>query len=99
MHRKLLLSVFLYNEYGPTEATIWSTVYDTTSYSGTGTVPIGVPNIRTQAYILDQQLEPVPVGAPGELDLGGAGVGRGYVHMADRTAQVFLPSMYQATSV
>ncbi|SFO07909.1 natural product biosynthesis luciferase-like monooxygenase domain-containing protein [Roseovarius lutimaris] len=75
------------NMYGPTETTIWSTTAP--AVAGTGVAPIGTPIANTQAYILDDAMRPVPVGAPGELWIGGDGVTRGYLHRHDLTADRF----------
>ena len=79
----------LWNMYGPTETTIYSTVHEVTP--GSGPVPIGRPIADTTAYILDPRGQPVPVGVAGELHLGGAGLARGYRHREDLTAQRFAP--------
>ena len=57
-------------------------------------MPIGRPIQNIRAYILDQQLMPVPIGVVGDLYIGGVGVGRGYLHDAERTAKVFLPDPF-----
>ncbi|QBZ90211.1 amino acid adenylation domain-containing protein [Pseudomonas viciae] len=81
--------ITLYNEYGPTEATVWASVHRCTAQDR-GTVPIGraIPNSRL--YVLDEQREPVPLGVPGELYVGGAGVARGYLDRASLNAEHFL---------
>src|SRR5262249_2717703 len=66
-----------FNLYGPTEATIWSTVAECND--GERKPPIGGPIPNTQTYILDRQMQPVPVGVAGELHIGGIGVSRGYL--------------------
>ncbi|HEY2499099.1 MAG TPA: amino acid adenylation domain-containing protein, partial [Candidatus Angelobacter sp.] len=81
-----------YNVYGPTECTVDSTVHHITSTDGRPT--IGRPLGNTQIYILDMSLEPVPVGVPGELYIGGMGVTRGYNNEPVMTAQAFLPDPF-----
>ena len=82
------------NAYGPTEITVWATVADC---SKSGKPDIGRPIMNTQIYILDKALEPVPVGAPGEICIGGAGVARGYLNRPDLTAQAFIPNPFVDT--
>ncbi|HEU4768417.1 MAG TPA: amino acid adenylation domain-containing protein, partial [Pyrinomonadaceae bacterium] len=81
------------NGYGPTEATIGSSLYH---YDGSHAdePPIGRPLSNTQIYLLDQCLNPVPVGAAGELHIGGAGVARGYLGRPDLTAEKFIPDPF-----
>jgi thioesterase domain-containing protein/acyl carrier protein len=79
----------LWNMYGPTETTIWSTVRRVTP-GRTATVPIGKPIANTQVYVLDPAFEPVPIGVPGELFIGGDGVARGYLHREELTAERFI---------
>ncbi|HEX6083721.1 MAG TPA: amino acid adenylation domain-containing protein [Thermoanaerobaculia bacterium] len=79
----------LWNMYGPTETTIWSTVRRVTP-GRTATVPIGKPIANTQVYVLDPALEPVPIGVPGELHIGGDGVARGYLNRPELTAERFI---------
>jgi amino acid adenylation domain-containing protein len=78
----------LWNVYGPTETTIWSTVYPVTA--GTGPVPIGYPIANTTTYILDPAGRPVPIGVAGDLFIGGTGVTRGYLHRSELTAERFV---------
>ncbi len=78
----------LWNLYGPTETTIWSTA--SRVQSGSGSVSIGHPISNTTAYILDARQHPVPIGVPGELYLGGAGVANGYRGRPDLTADKFV---------
>lgn len=79
----------LWNLYGPTETTIWSTVHRIEAV--TPTIPIGKAIANTQVYVLDPQRQPVPVGVPGELYIGGAGLAHGYLHRPDLTAEKFVP--------
>jgi acyl-coenzyme A synthetase/AMP-(fatty) acid ligase len=83
------------NLYGPTETTIWSTVYQCREEEGR-VVPIGVPLANTQVYILDGWGEPVPVGVAGELYLGGAGVARGYLNRPELTAERFVVNPFSS---
>ena len=66
-HYQFLPSATLYNEYGPTEATVWCSVYRTTRQETGARVPIGKPIDRMQLYVLDAGLEPVPIGVPGSF--------------------------------
>jgi len=78
----------LWNLYGPTESTIWSTHYRVERVDGA--VPIGRPIANTEIYILDRYLKPVPVGVPGELHIGGSGLARGYLNRAELTEKKFI---------
>ncbi|WP_439111429.1 MupA/Atu3671 family FMN-dependent luciferase-like monooxygenase [Lentibacter sp.] len=80
------------NMYGPTETTIWSTTE--TVQGGEDTVNIGTPIANTQVYVLDENMQPCPVGVAGELFIGGAGVARGYFQREDLTAERFLPNPF-----
>ncbi|MFT7136938.1 MAG: natural product biosynthesis luciferase-like monooxygenase protein, partial [Akkermansiaceae bacterium] len=80
------------NMYGPTETTIWSTTQ--TAEAGQGAVPIGTPIANTQVYVLDDAMQPTPIGIAGELYIGGAGVTRGYFQRDDLTAERFLPNPF-----
>jgi amino acid adenylation domain-containing protein len=82
----------LWNLYGPTEATIWSTKFKVESTGGL--IPIGRPVANTQVYVLDDAGHLVPIGVPGELCIGGAGVARGYRNRPDLTAGSFVPDPF-----
>jgi amino acid adenylation domain-containing protein len=87
------------NHYGPTETTVGSTTLvleDYPSAYATRSVPIGRPISNTRCYVLDEQAEPVPIGAPGQLYIGGAGVADGYVGRPDLTSERFLRDPFAA---
>ena len=82
----------LWNMYGPTETTIWSTVHEVKGDDRK--VLIGRPIANTQVYLLDEQLQPVPAGAEGELHIGGDGLASGYLNRPDLTAEKFVPNPF-----
>jgi amino acid adenylation domain-containing protein len=88
--------VRLINCYGPTEATIGATMFDLSRLGATELVgrqlPIGKPLPNIQVYVLDAYLQPVAVGIPGELYIGGVGVARGYLHRPELTQEKFIPN-------
>ncbi len=86
------------NAYGPTEATITATLYEPdaerTRCSSATAVPIGRPIANVQVYLLDAGLRPVPIGVPGEIHIGGAGMARGYLNLPALTAERFTPDPF-----
>ena len=84
----------LINHYGPTETTIGSLTLHLKDYdwqnSRSASIPIGRPLANTRIYVLDAELQPLPIGVPGELYIAGAGVSRGYLGQPERTAERFL---------
>ena len=82
------------NVYGPTETTVWSTAAPIDKAGGP--ITIGRPIANTQLYIVDQQLRPVPIGAQGELLIGGAGVTRGYLNRPELTAERYVRDPFSA---
>ena len=81
------------NHYGPTETTVGSLTFDASDarlQEGARSVPIGFPIANTQVYVLDRHLRPVPLGVPGELYIGGAGVTSGYLNKPEQTAERFI---------
>ena len=79
----------VWNMYGPTETTIWSSVHQAKAGEA-AVVPIGRPIGNTTMYVLDRNMEPVPVGVRGELYIGGSGVARGYLGAPQLTAERFV---------
>lgn len=86
--------VELFNEYGPTEATVWASVHRCVPTPGRQSVPIGRPIANTRIYILDAQGGRVQIGVVGELHIGGAGVARGYWDWPELTAERFVPDPF-----
>jgi len=82
----------LWNMYGPTETTIWSTCSKIESEQAT--IVIGRPIANTDIFILDELLQPVPIGVSGELHIGGDGLARGYLKRPDLTAEKFIASPF-----
>ncbi|HZM01643.1 MAG TPA: amino acid adenylation domain-containing protein [Candidatus Saccharimonadales bacterium] len=85
----------LVNGYGPTESTTFAVCYEIKEVpENAASIPIGRPISNTTVYILDRHLQPVPVGVPGELHLGGDGLARGYLNRPDLTAAKFIPNPF-----
>jgi amino acid adenylation domain-containing protein len=84
----------LWNMYGPTETTIWSSCTRITA--GAEPITVGGPIANTQFYILDRNDQPLPIGIPGELHIGGDGVARGYYQRDALTAEKFVPNPFTA---
>ncbi|MDJ0732638.1 MAG: amino acid adenylation domain-containing protein [Nostocaceae cyanobacterium] len=93
-HSQQLPETSLFNEYGPTEGTVWSSLYTLYPYQEPLKISIGRPIANTQFYILDQALQPLPVGIPGELYIHGVGLTRGYLNRPDLTAERFIPNPF-----
>lgn len=81
------------NMYGPTETTVWSSTYQVAPEATR--LPVGRPIANTQLYIVDANLQPVPIGTTGELLIGGAGVARGYLGRPELTAQRFIANPFR----
>jgi amino acid adenylation domain-containing protein/thioester reductase-like protein len=85
----------LHNLYGPTEAAIDVTAWKCQREDQGHTVPLGRPISNIQLYILDEYLQPVPIGFPGELFIGGVGVAKGYINQPKLTSERFLPDPFR----
>ncbi|MGB7440979.1 MAG: amino acid adenylation domain-containing protein [Coleofasciculaceae cyanobacterium] len=86
----------IFNHYGPTEATVGALTYPINPeipHPGK-TVPLGRPLANTQIYLLNSSRQPVPIGVPGELYIGGAGVARGYLNRPELTAEKFITNPF-----
>ncbi|MCB0275466.1 MAG: amino acid adenylation domain-containing protein [Calditrichaeota bacterium] len=93
-HLETLPECRLVNEYGPSEATVWSTVFDCGELGKRRRVPIGRPIPNSRAYVLDAQGRRVAPGLPGELCLGGPGIAAGYLNQAELTRERFIPNPF-----
>ncbi|NYJ37761.1 non-ribosomal peptide synthetase [Nocardiopsis aegyptia] len=93
-HHDVSPDVELFNEYGPTEATVWSTFTRCRPDAEARSVPIGVPIPGARVYTLDGRGVPVPPGVAGELSLAGHGIARGYLNRPGLTAERFAPDPF-----
>ncbi|GAA0373346.1 non-ribosomal peptide synthetase [Bacillus horti] len=88
----------LHNLYGPTEATVDVSYFDC-SEEGLNVIPIGKPIDNIKLYVLNPDLNLQPIGCPGELCIGGVGVGRGYINKAELTAEKFISNPFETDQV
>ena len=93
-HQTLLSRARLFNEYGPTEGTVWSTVYQAGVPNEGTTVSIGQPIAGVKIYLLDAHMRPVSIGMLGEVHIAGEGVARAYHNRPDLTAEKFIPDPF-----
>ena len=91
-----LPGVELHNLYGPTETAIEVTAWSSSAGTSAANIPIGRPIANTRIYILDPFREPVPIGEPGEIHIGGVQVGRGYLNRPELTAERFIANPFVA---
>jgi amino acid adenylation domain-containing protein/non-ribosomal peptide synthase protein (TIGR01720 family)/FkbM family methyltransferase len=87
------------NHYGPTETTVGVLTYQLDAdrvAAGTPTLPLGRPLANTHVYVLDPHQQPVPIGVPGELYIGGRSLARGYLHRRGLTAEKFVPDPFSS---
>lgn len=95
--RSLAPSCTIFNEYGPTEATVAVLLHrlpESMTDRRSATVPIGRPYANCRVYVLEADLEPAPIGVPGEIYIGGESVARGYLHQPGLTAARFIPDPF-----
>ena len=97
-HHELLPEAALYNEYGPTEATVWAAVYRTNGTEQGARIPIGKPIANTRMYLLDASRCPVPIGVVGEIYIGGSSLARGYLGQPALTDAQFIPNPFSPPS-
>ena len=93
-HNQRLENASLFNEYGPTEATVWSTVYKYDGKINSATLPIGRPLSDTKIYVLNPDLKLTPIGVPGELFIGGRGLAKGYLNQPTLTEARFISNPF-----
>ena len=93
-HFESLHETRLYNEYGPSEATVWCTVHQINPDDSHDSIPIGRPVQNTEIYILDENQQPVPAGVIGEVYVGGAGVVPGYLNQPGLTEKRFVKNPF-----
>ncbi len=89
-HAQTLPGTALYNEYGPTEATVWATALRCDDLPDAQSVPIGRPIPNAKVYVLDRFMQPTPVGIAGEIYIGGKGITDGYLNRPELTAERFI---------
>jgi len=94
-HYEMLPDTALFNEYGPTEGTVWASVGHLRPEGAQNTVSIGRPINNVEIYLLDASFNLVPPGIKGELYIGGAGLARGYLNHPDQTADRFIPHPFK----
>jgi len=96
--QKYAPETLLFNEYGPTETVVGCCIYQVPHDKQTsGSIPIGRPIANTQLYILDDNLQLQPIGLPGELYIGGAGLARGYLNRPELTAEKFISNPFECS--
>lgn len=94
IHEKYKGNIEIYNEYGPTEATVGCMIYKFDAHEDQPAVPIGIPAANTQVYILDKYLQPVAAGVQGELYIAGKGLARGYFQQPLLTQEKLIDNLF-----
>ncbi len=98
MHHSSLKNTDLFNEYGPTEATVWCSVFKIDKNDQNSVVPIGKPIPNTAIYLLDRKLKPVPRGVAGEIYIAGLGVANGYLNNPEISNEKFINNPFKIDS-
>jgi len=93
-HFSKLPDTKIYNEYGPTEASVWCIAHKFSPADAYAQIPIGKPIPNTQAYVLDKALQPKPIGFAGELYIGGKGIANGYLNRPNLTRERFIENPF-----
>lgn len=93
-HQQVHPDIPIFNLYGPTESTVWSTVYEVPKQFNSDRVPIGKARPGVETYVLDQGLQPLPPGQPGELVLGGPALALGYFGKPELSAEKFIQNPF-----
>ena len=93
-HFKKLPETKLYNEYGPTEATVWCIAHKVEKDVNDAVIPIGKATSNAEVYLLNSEREAVPLGATGEIYIGGKGLANGYLNKPELTKSAYLPHPY-----
>ncbi|MBQ4800953.1 amino acid adenylation domain-containing protein [Pseudoalteromonas sp. MMG006] len=96
--KKAFPNATIYNHYGPSEAVVGCIYSEVTHISDSDVIPIGDPIENVKAYILDEHLQPSPVGAIGELYIGGSGLADGYLNLPELTKECFVRDPFSADS-
>ncbi len=96
-HKARMPNTPLFNEYGPTEATVWATACRLDDLPPGRRIPIGRPIQNTTIYLLDKHKQPSPIGLAGELCIGGAGVAQGYLDQSQKSNERFIPNPFRHT--
>lgn len=93
-HFNAFSKVSLYNEYGPTEATVWSIAHKVEKEKATGIIPLGKPVANARIYLLDESLSLAPFGAVGEIYIGGTGLSGHYLNRPALTDKAYFPDRF-----
>lgn len=99
MRRKINNTINIYNEYGPTEATVGCMIYRYNENLDRSFVPIGKPAINTKIYILNKYLELLPINTVGEIYIGGTCLSKGYFNLEKITSEKFIKNPYENNSI